>query len=298
MTRTAVPKDALADVARHGDVVDNVDWSWTPGDALWAGADGAVATSRGSGQWAQIVAVAATAKTVVVVLEPAVLRVAGTAKALTAETDGRFRELALSPHLTAPAGGLSASVLVAENSSGVAVAADIGDPAQIGKIVGITRAAASAAAPVEVARNGEIITDVSWTWTPGQILWASATAGGLATSRGNGEFSQRVGFALSATSVLVLLGEPIQRDDSVLPAAILRALTSDPDGMLIETALLASLVSNDSTVSGDTVKDALSNLNTRLTAAEADIDALQAWQTTAQATLDDHEARITALENP
>jgi hypothetical protein len=59
-----------------------------------------------------------------------------------------------------------------------------------------------------------------------------------------------------------------------------------------------SLETSDSTVSGDTVKDALSNLNTRLTAAEADIDALQAWQTTAQATLDDHEARITALENP
>jgi len=88
------------------------------------------------------------------------------------------------------------------------VLATIATAGHAGHISGIALNDAESGSDLTIAVDGQTVKSDAWTWTPGQALWVG-TDGALATAPGTGAFQQLVGVALSATSVLVLIGEPV-----------------------------------------------------------------------------------------
>lgn len=79
--------------------------------------------------------------------------------------------------------------------------------AQVQLVLGITQHAADALSTVAVQISGEM-TDVSWSWTTGGLIFAGAN-GVLTQTANTTGFLQRVGIALSATVLKVEIHDPI-----------------------------------------------------------------------------------------
>lgn len=212
------------------------------------------------------------------------------------------------------AGAIDAFSVVAETSTGI-VMADLGNTDHYLKIVGIAVADAETSDLVGVATSGNVLTNEDWAWVPGTVLWATDDAGVISDTP-SGDVLYRVGIALDATTVLVLIGEPVVRLDpdeelTFDPGDVVRVLRATPEGDIREceiraatirsgltgiadvddedvldvklalqwlfTLLPAVKVINDSGVTGASVRDALNNLQTQI---------------------DDLDSRVTALETP
>ncbi len=300
ITEEFIAANSVGSVAQPGTVVSRDDWDWTPGQWLWLSTAGELAATRvdavdsSADVFFQRMGLALTPTEVLVITGEAVTRARDTStmKALTTEPDGAVAELDLGVYLDAAA-TFDAFKLVYETSTGTAQQADTTAAALAGSIIGITTQAATIGTPVEIARNGDTVTDETWTWTPGQQIWAAATAGDLATTRGTGAFSQRVGIALTATTVLVLIGEPVIRVSS----ALTKFINADPDGLLTERVLAASVVSNDSDVTGDYVDDALNTLLADIDAIDTRVGDNEAAITQLQSDVAALDTRVTTLES-
>lgn len=108
--------------------------------------------------------------------------------------------------LTGTAASNIADVQVIRSTSGGLAPASSADSTQVGTIVGIASAAASAAQPVSY-QDGGIITRSAWAWSPGVVFFDNN--GHLTQTPPTGGFVQPVGRALSATAISVQLGSPI-----------------------------------------------------------------------------------------
>lgn len=105
---------------------------------------------------------------------------------------------------------LSGHRLVTLDSAGDAIYADSATAAHRDRIVGLVLTAATTGDPVTVQYEGDV-TEGTWSWTPGATLFAS-TSGNLTEtppSLGGGDvFSQRVGWAVTATRIYIDLSRP------------------------------------------------------------------------------------------
>lgn len=212
------------------------------------------------------------------------------------------------------AAAVDAFALVAETVAGI-VMADTSNTDDYLRIVGITAADGDTGDLVGVATSGNVIVNPDWAWTPGTVLWATDDPGVIGDTPG-GEILQHVGIAIDATTVLVMIGDPVVRLDpdeelTFDPDNVVRVLRATPEGDLREceiraatirsgltgiadvadedvldvklalqwlfTLLPAVKVINDSGVTGASVRDALNNLQTQI---------------------DDLDTRVTALETP
>lgn len=113
------------------------------------------------------------------------------------------------------AGGLSLTAsgaigghrLLVALGGGLAGYADSGTPAHVGKVVGMSTAAAADGAPVSLIQVGEII-EPSWAWSPGPVYLG---ANGVPTqTQPISGFLQEIGVATAPTRLLVDLKMPIQ----------------------------------------------------------------------------------------
>lgn len=74
--------------------------------------------------------------------------------------------------------------------------------------LGLAVAAATSGNPVEFINHG-VARSSNWSWTPGLPVWLSVTTGGLTQTRpaATGNIQQPIGFARSATTILVNIGQ-------------------------------------------------------------------------------------------
>lgn len=107
--------------------------------------------------------------------------------------------------ITLTATGSVSALRAVTNAGTQASNASAGDA---GHVVGLALGDAIAGAQLTVAVEGQTVDDDAWTWTTGQLLWLGAT-GELATGPGTGAFAQPIALALTATSILIMFGEPI-----------------------------------------------------------------------------------------
>lgn len=103
---------------------------------------------------------------------------------------------------------ISRGQLVGINASGQAVLADADAGTPI-PAVGVALDGVASGEQLGVALQGEL-EDTTWTWTPGDRLYVSGTAGGLTATRPSTATNlvQGAGFAKSATRVVFNLGVP------------------------------------------------------------------------------------------
>lgn len=77
------------------------------------------------------------------------------------------------------------------------------------KILGITTGAASQGATTTVQISGQMI-ESSWAWTPGLPLWL-ITAGQISHIAPTTGFLAKIGFAITATKIMIEIEDPIYR---------------------------------------------------------------------------------------
>lgn len=93
------------------------------------------------------------------------------------------------------------------NASG-ATYADNATEAHAGRVSGITLGAVSSGAQVSFQSAG-MISELSWSWVPGDDIWLG-TNGLLTQAYPSGAaFAQLIGYAITATSIWVELGDPV-----------------------------------------------------------------------------------------
>jgi hypothetical protein len=95
---------------------------------------------------------------------------------------------------------------VAANVSGTAVTASSGNPAMLGKVVGLFLQSVQANSPVEIQFSG-LVTYNGWNFTPGPVFLSST--GVLTQSVPGAGFLQTMGVAQTPTSVLLSVQPPI-----------------------------------------------------------------------------------------
>ena len=113
--------------------------------------------------------------------------------------------------LTLTAGvALSGERVVTTDASGLVVYADSATLAHAGRIAGVTKAAAAQGDAVDVQQNGTM-TYSGWAWTPGSLLYLGAN-GAITDAEPtlpSALFSQIIGFAATATKIIISIQEPI-----------------------------------------------------------------------------------------
>lgn len=102
--------------------------------------------------------------------------------------------------LAAGASGVSGHRVVAA-IGGVAVHADIADPAHADAVIGLSLGAAAGGAPATIQASGEVA-ESSWAWTPGQPLFVAA-GGMLSHTAPAAGWTQLIAVAISSTRILL-----------------------------------------------------------------------------------------------
>lgn len=98
---------------------------------------------------------------------------------------------------------LSGHRAVTKNSAGLVIYASAEEPGHVDGVIGVTTAAANEGAEVTFATHGELITEGSWTWTPGGPIYLR-TDGQLSQTPPSIGFVCIVGNALTAETMLVM----------------------------------------------------------------------------------------------
>ena len=93
------------------------------------------------------------------------------------------------------------------DSSSQARYTDSSSVADAGRVVGLTTGSASAAAAVTIQISGDM-TEPSWSWTPGAILYLGANGQLTETAPSTG-FIQAVAHAVTATKIILEIHQPI-----------------------------------------------------------------------------------------
>lgn len=101
-------------------------------------------------------------------------------------------------------GGLR--VVLSGASGAVHASADNADHAA--RVIGITLGAATTGNPVTVQATGRI-TELSWTWTPDDDIYLGLNGVLTQTIPPTAAFAQRVGYAVTPTSMWVDITEPV-----------------------------------------------------------------------------------------
>ncbi len=108
------------------------------------------------------------------------------------------------------AGSVAAYDVVAINGTGQAFAPDITVVADGKAIIGIATSTGSVGSTINVQPVG-IVSNSAWTWTPGVAIWCGA--GGVLTQTaptGAGNFVRRMGVSMSATEMMISIGELVE----------------------------------------------------------------------------------------
>lgn len=103
---------------------------------------------------------------------------------------------------------LSGHRVVRTLPNGTVSYADRSVPGHADSVLGLTIGAAAAGARVDVMSSG-FITESSWTWIPNQPLWLGST-GYLTQARPVSGSMLAVGFAETATTIFIRIGQPIE----------------------------------------------------------------------------------------
>lgn len=139
--------------------------------------------------------------------------------ALVRDTTSRVVVLAGRQGIAGPAGSaliigtagesLSGHRMVTTNSSGEIIYASNLSSAHSGRVIGMTTGAAAMGATATVQTAGPI-TESSWAWTPGSLLWigANGQVGGMPPVTG---WVQAIGYAQTPTTIFLQLTQPFLR---------------------------------------------------------------------------------------
>ncbi len=103
---------------------------------------------------------------------------------------------------------LSGHQVIAVNALGEAVYASADDPAQVGKVLGISTSAAIAGALLPV-QSKDVLEFAGWSWVPDSVVMLGLNGALVSTLPPGAVFLQVVGRALSATRILVGVQPPI-----------------------------------------------------------------------------------------
>lgn len=98
--------------------------------------------------------------------------------------------------------------LVTTDASGHAIYADATIPTHANCVVGMSIGAAASGATVSVQSSGEL-SDPSFSYTPGQVLFLGSD-GLVATNAPTSGFSLVIGYAETATTIFLNIGQPIK----------------------------------------------------------------------------------------
>lgn len=79
-------------------------------------------------------------------------------------------------------------------------------------VLGMTTEAVSAGAPVEILVSGRS-TEPSWNWAPGELLFLGVDGQMVQTPVANPAFDLVVGFAETATTIFIKIGDPIYHEE-------------------------------------------------------------------------------------
>jgi len=101
-------------------------------------------------------------------------------------------------------GGHRAGVL---NASGNVIYADSGTAAHAGRVIGVSTGAAESGAAVTLRTRGEI-TEPSWSWDTGLLIWLGLNGVLTQTPPASG-FNQVIGFPVTAAKMFVDIRQPI-----------------------------------------------------------------------------------------
>jgi hypothetical protein len=104
-------------------------------------------------------------------------------------------------------GSLSGHRIVISNPNGTVSYADAGTTSHANRVLGITTGAAAAGADITVKWSGEF-SEPTWNWTPGDRIYLGL-AGNLTTSPTGVAFIQRIGHAVSPTTIFLQISEAI-----------------------------------------------------------------------------------------
>lgn len=99
--------------------------------------------------------------------------------------------------------------MVTTDSTGKIIHASHATLAHAGRVIGMTTGAAANGATATIQIHGSI-TEGSWAWTPGSILFLAASGLVTATPPASG-FVQVIGYAQSATTIYIQLHQPFIR---------------------------------------------------------------------------------------
>ncbi|WP_043767475.1 hypothetical protein [Algiphilus aromaticivorans] len=216
---------------RRSGIYEDVNWDWTPGDLLYVGEDGRLVASGGSGQFDQVAAVAISARRVLILLQQTFVRddspagdfllrsgsAVRQAAAVTEATanaiaktlaDGRFSHTLIPPaRIRRAAGAQLTGYRAVTTVSGEAVHADAGTVGHANRVAGIVTNAPADGETALIAQGGEL-TNAGWSFTPDAQVFLGSN-GALTQTPGAGLFQQRVGYATTATTLVVDIGEAI-----------------------------------------------------------------------------------------
>lgn len=114
-----------------------------------------------------------------------------------------------SVELQVPAGdNIGEGRVVRSRSDGAALLATPDSPSTAANILGITRNAAGETGTLYIVRSG-MLENSAWAWTPGLDLWLGS-AGEPTQAEPTAGMVVRIGFAMTATKIVVDLERPIQ----------------------------------------------------------------------------------------
>jgi len=112
-------------------------------------------------------------------------------------------------YIQLPAGEpINAYKVVTTGADGRVIYGDAGTVEHQGRIIGVAINSASIGGNVAIADSG-IVTNPSWTWTPGAVLYVGLS--GNITTQQVGVFSQNLGYARTATEIFIRLGRSVVR---------------------------------------------------------------------------------------
>jgi hypothetical protein len=103
---------------------------------------------------------------------------------------------------------LSGHQVISLNSSGLAEYASCDNINYMSKIVGISTGAATSGSSITI-QSGDVMDYNGWSWTPNQIIFLGLNGSLVSSVPVSAVFTQVMGIALSSTSILVGIQQPI-----------------------------------------------------------------------------------------
>lgn len=216
---------------RIAGTVEHPNWSWSTGAPLYLSTDGNITDTLGVGAFEQFVGVAIGAQAVLIALphayeindapagsfqtrDGAVPRQAEAVEEATPSAIARTLPSGQFDHslipfnrIVRPAGEQLTAYRVVTTASGSVVHADAATAGHANRIVGVVENAAAIGADARIAFDGEL-NHVGWSFTPDKAVFVGLN-GELTQAPPAAAFLQRVGYARTATDIVIDIGEAV-----------------------------------------------------------------------------------------